>query len=254
LDGDAPRAVEAERAASRDGTPRAASGDGTPRAASGGGAPRAVRLEDDPARLKAERDAADRAYNDALTRLDRAIQRLPENFPHPPPVSDERQITALNTLWKIDQPATKGRGLRGRFADAVRRVVAPLFEQQQAFNSAVVDHLNQNAPVARQTRESIATTLVLLHDTMGELIRFQSLLVIFLQQITPYVDTRDRDVAGLLRGLSGAINAVADELLKKSEAMLARDRRHEMRVSELDAKLTALQQQMAALQQVLEKR
>jgi len=219
---------------------------------SGGGAPRA-RLEDDPARLKSERDATDRVYNEALTHLDRAIQQLPADFPHPPPGPDQHQITPLNTLWKIDAPAA-GRGLRGRFADAVRRVVAPLFEQQQAFNSAVVDHLNRNVPVARETRESIATTLTLLHDTMGDLVRFQSLLVIFLQQITPYVDTRDRDVAGLLRGLSGAINAVADELLKKSEAMLARDRRHEMRVSDLDARLTALQQQIASLQQVLEKR
>ncbi|OLD21469.1 MAG: hypothetical protein AUJ01_02185 [Acidobacteria bacterium 13_1_40CM_3_65_5] len=210
-------------------------------------------MEDDPARLKAEREAADRVYNEALTHLDRAIQRLPADFPHPPPGPDDHQITPLNTLWKIDRPAA-GRGLRGRFADAVRRVVAPLFEQQQAFNSAVVDHLNRNVPVARETRESIATTLTLLHDTMGDLVRFQSLLVIFLQQITPYVDTRDRDVAGLLRGLSGAINAVADELLQKSEAMLARDRRHEMRVSDLDARLTALQQQIASLQQVLEKR
>jgi hypothetical protein len=192
-------------------------------------------------------------YNEALTHLDRAIQQRPADFPHPPPGPDQHQITPLNTLWKIDAPAA-GRGLRGRFADAVRRVVAPLFEQQQAFNSAVVDHLNRNIPVARETRESIATTLTLLHDTMGDLVRFQSLLVIFLQQITPYVDTRDRDVAGLLRGLSGAINAVADELLKKSEAMLARDRRHEMRVSDLDARLTALQQQIASLQQVLEKR
>jgi hypothetical protein len=221
--------------------------------AGGDGAPRTPRLEDDLPRLKAERDAADRAYNDALTRLDRAIQQLPAEFPHPPPLPDERQITPLNTLWKIDQPATTGRGLRGRFANAVRRVVAPLFEQQQAFNSAVVDHLNRNVPIARQTRESIATTLVLLHDTMADLIRFQSLLVIYLQQITPYVDTRDRDVAGLLRGLSGAINAVADELLKKSEAMLARDRRHEMRASELDTRMTALQQQLASVQQLLEK-
>ena len=222
--------------------------------ASGDAAPRTPRLEDDLPRLKAERDAADRAYNDALTRLDRAIQQLPAEFPHPPPLPDERQITPLNTLWKIDQPASTRRGLRGRFATAVRRVVAPLFEQQQAFNSAIVDHLNLNVPIARQTRESIATTLVLLHDTMADLVRFQSLLVIYLQQITPYVDTRDRDVAGLLRGLSGAINAVADELLKKSEAMLARDRRHEMRVSDLDTRLAALQQQIASLQQLLEKR
>jgi hypothetical protein len=208
---------------------------------------------DDLAALKAERDAADRAYNEALTRLDRAIQQLPADFPHPPPGPDEHQIAPLGTLWKIDQPASPG-GVRGRFAAAVRRAVAPLFEQQQAFNSAVVDHLTRNVPVARQTREAMATTLTLLHDTMAELVRFQSLLVMFLQQITPYVDTRDRDVAGLLRGLSGAINAVADELMKKSEAMLARDRRHEMRVSDLDARIAALQQQLAALQQVLERR
>ena len=221
---------------------------------SGSRRPRAPRLEDDPARLKAERDAADRAYNDALTRLDRAIQRLPADFPHPPPLPDDRQITPLNTLWKIDQPAAVDSGLRGRFAKAVRRVVAPLLAQQQAFNSAVVEHLNQNLPIARQTRESIATTMVLLRDTMADLIRFQSLLVIYLQQITPYVDTRDRSVAGLLRGLSGAIDAVADELLKKTEAMLARDRRHEMRASDLDERLASLQQQIASLQQILQKR
>ena len=93
----------------------------------------------------------------------------------------------------------------------------------------------------------------MLRDTTADLIRFQSLLVLFLQQITPYVDTRDRDVAGLLRGLSGAINAVADEVMKRSEAMLTRDRRHEMLVSELDARIAALQQQVAALQQALEK-
>ena len=221
--------------------------------ASGAGAPRALRIEDDPDRLKAEREAADRAYNESLTRLDRAIQQLPADFPHPPPAPDEHQITPLNTLWKIGRPPARG-GLRGRFADAVRRIVAPLFEQQQAFNSAVVDHLNRNVPVARATRESMTTTLTLLHDTMADLVRFQSLLVIFLQQITPYVDTRDRDVAGLLRGLSGAINAVADELLQKSEAMLARDRRREMQASDLDARMNALAQQIAALQQVLEKR
>src|SRR5882672_2176431 len=128
-----------------------------------------------------------REYNDALTRLDRAIQQLPDGFPQPPPLPDEQQITPLNTLWTIDSPSPAG-GLRSRFVSAVRRAVAPLFEQQQAFNSALVDHLNRNVPVARQTRESIATTLTLLHDTMGDLVRFQSLLVIFLQQITPYVD------------------------------------------------------------------
>jgi len=207
---------------------------------------------DDLAALKAERDAADRAYNEALTRLDEAIQRLPAVFPQPPPGLDEHQITPLNTLWKIDLAAAAG-GLRGRFIATIRRAVAPLFEQQQAFNSAVVDHINRNVPVARHTRDSIAASLTLLHDTIADLIRFQSLLVIFVQQVTPYVDTRDRDVAGLLRGLSGAINAVADEVMKKSEAMLARDRRHEMRVGDIEARLSELRQQLDAIREELAK-
>jgi hypothetical protein len=207
---------------------------------------------DDLAALKAERAAADREYNEALTRLDRAIQQLPSDFPHPPPGPDQQQITPLNTLWTIDRPPA-GRGMRGRFISAVRRAVAPLFEQQQAFNSAVVDHLNRNVPVALHTRESIASTLTVLRDTIADLVRFQSLLVVFLQRITPYVDTRDRDVAGLLRGLSGAINAVADEAMKRSEALLARERRHDLRVSDLEAQLATLRQQMVEIQQALEK-
>src|SRR5437868_7510994 len=194
---------------------------------------------DDLAALKAERDAADRAYNDALTRLDRAIQQLPHDFPHPPPGPDEQQVTPLNTLWKIDV-APAGGGVTGRMAAIVRRMVAPLFAQQQAFNSAVVDHLNRNVPVTRETRESIASTLTVLRDTIGELVRFQSLLVVYLQQVTPYVDTRDRDVAGVVRGLSAAINAVADEAMKRSEALLARERRHDLRIGGVEEQLAAL--------------
>ena len=201
---------------------------------------------DDLEALKEERAAADRAYNDALTRLDRAIQRLPADFPQPPPVPDEQQVTPLNTLWKIVAPPATG--VRRGMIAGVRRAVAPLFEQQQAFNAAVVDHVNRSVPVARETRASIDSTLTVLRDTIAELVRFQSLLVEFLQQVTPYVDTRDRDVAGLLRGLSGAINAVADEVLKRSEATLVRDRRHEMRVEALETALAALRDELAALQ------
>ena len=201
---------------------------------------------DDLEALKAERAAADRAYNDALTRLDRAIQQLPTDFPQPPPVPDEHQVTPLNTLWKIDAAPAAG-GLRSRLLAAVRQVVAPMFAQQQAFNSAVVNHINRNVPVDRQTRESIESTLTVLHTQIAELIRFQSLLVVYLQQITPYVDTKDRDVAGLLRGLSGAINTVADEVLKRSEAALARDRRQEERLESLEATLAALRAELAAL-------
>jgi len=193
---------------------------------------------DDPARLKAERAAADREYNEALTRLDHAIQTLPSDFPHPPPGPDDHQVTPLNTLWKLAPPPA--RGWRGLFVGAVRRAMAPLVEQQQAFNSALVDHVNRNVPVDRATRASIDSTLTVLRDTVADLVRFQSVLVMFLQQITPYVDTRDRDVAGLLRGVSGAINAVADEVMKRSEALTARDIRRDSELRELGARVAEL--------------
>jgi hypothetical protein len=202
---------------------------------------------DDPARLKAERDAADREYNAALTRLDRAIQQLPASFPHPPPAPDEHQVTPINTLWKIT-PRPAG-GLKHRIAAAVQRAVAPLFEQQQAFNSAIVDHINRNVRVARETHAAAATTLTLLHDTIADLVRFQSVLVMYAQQITPYVDTRDRDVAGLLRGLSGAINAVADELMKRSEALVARDTRRDAQIAALEDQIRDLRARLDALPQ-----
>ena len=202
-----------------------------------------MRKEDDLELLKTERESADREYNEALTRLDRAIQALPPAFPHPPPALDEHQITPLNTLWKIEEPRA-GSGLGGQFAAAVQRVVAPLFAQQRAFNSAVFDHINRNVPVAQQTRESMETTLVVLRDHIEALAAFESLLVMFLQQITPYVDTRDRNVAGLLRGLSGAINAVADETMKRTEALLARERRHEIRVADVETQLAELRRRL----------
>jgi hypothetical protein len=201
---------------------------------------------DDPARLGAERAAADREYNDALTRLDRAIQQIPKTFPHAPPGPDEHQLAPLNTLWKIDAPPPE-RGLLRNFAAAVRRAVAPLFEQQQAFNSAVVDHINRNAPVAQETRAAIESALAVLHAQIDELARFQSLLVMFLQQITPYVDTRDRDVAGLLRGLSGAINAVSDELMKRTETLVANDRRRELQDRTMADRVAGLEERFAAI-------
>jgi hypothetical protein len=204
---------------------------------------------DDLEGLKAERAAADRDYNDALTRLDAAIQKLPANLPHPLTGPDVHQIASLNTKWKLVAPPATG--LRRRFVEGVRRAVAPLFEQQQAFNAAVVDHLNRNMPVQQATGQAIDDTMRVLREQLAELARFQTLLIIFLQQITPYVDTRDRDVAGLLRGLSSAIDSVADELMKRSEAMLARDRRRETQLGGLEAELAGIRTGLGELQQAL---
>jgi hypothetical protein len=204
---------------------------------------------DDLEGLKAERAAADRAYNDALTRLDAAIQTFPANLPQSPPGPDVHQLASLNTQWKLTAPAATG--WRKGFVEGVRRAVAPLFEQQQAFNAALVDHVNRNVPVQQAAGQAIDGALTVLREQLAELARFQSILIMFLQQITAYVDTRDRDVAGLLRGLSSAIDSVSDELLKRSEALLARDRQHDQRIAEIQAQFDDVRARLAELQEHL---
>ena len=56
--------------------------------------------EDDLARLKREREAADARYNAALTAVDAAVQRLAD-LPHPPPGPDEHQVTPLNQQFAL---------------------------------------------------------------------------------------------------------------------------------------------------------
>lgn len=56
--------------------------------------------EDDIERRRIEREAADRAYNEALTALDQAFPTLPE-LPHPPVAYDESQLPGLNERWRI---------------------------------------------------------------------------------------------------------------------------------------------------------
>jgi len=227
---------------------------------------------EDLARLKAEREEADRRYNEALTALDAAQLRQPD-LPHPPPALDEHQITPLNQSWEIlaGAPPTAGSGIRGklmrRVTERIWRTVFPYFERQQAFNARLVDHLNRNVPVERATRESIASTLQLLSDQLGALARLQSHLIVFIQQITPYVDTKDYESTGLSTrinedtrevldiidhrtvGLGGAIAGVSDELLKRWESMVSREQRYDAKVVALTAAHEELRSTIAVVQQ-----
>jgi SAM-dependent methyltransferase len=176
-------------------------------------------IEDSLKRLRAERDEADRLYNEALTALDRAMPPLP-GVPDAPPPYDEHQITPLNAKWSILPVQFEAAvGLRGRLQAAVWRVVGPFLQRQQEFNSAVVDHLNRNVQHHRATRERLVETIGVLHNHLAQLVAFQTRLILYLQQITLYVDSRDRDAAGIRLPLAAAISAVGDELHKRWEAI-----------------------------------
>lgn len=197
--------------------------------------------DEDLARLDEQRLEADRAYNDALTEVDRAVARRPSE-PAPPPGPDPARLPELNAGWEIIGPLpVAAAGWRGRLAGLVWRAVAPLFQRQQSFNAALVDHLNRAHTSAAQTRDAMAALAAGLREEAGALAHFESRLINYGQQITAYVDTKDRHEAARLRrliehrtaGLAAGLDAVGDELLKRSEAALARERRLEARVAEL---------------------
>ncbi len=185
-------------------------------------------------RLTQERDDADRRYNEALTALDRALVRAPE-FPHPPPLYDEHQITPLNQAWDVIAAPAAGGVIKGRLARFVWSVVLPTLQRQAVFNSKMVDHLNRNVTAHREAQRAIESIIGLHRDEAAALGALHSRLLIYLQQITAYVDTKDRQTGGRTLVVNAAVNAVAEDIAKRWESLLAREQRFEARVAGLGA-------------------
>jgi len=204
------------------------------------------------ARLKRERDEADRLYNEALTRLDAAIQ-VPRDLPPPPSHFDERQVTPLNERWELlSLKPDEGSGWLRRFRAQAWAMVAPLFERQQAFNSALVDHVNRNVSTHRETARTLEIALERLEADRRQLLEYQTQLILYVQQITPYVDTRDRHVTGLMHGLAAGLSGLSDELQKRWEAMAARERRFEAHVNDVRTPLSVMQRAVQTLKREFE--
>ena len=155
-----------------------------------------------------------------------------------------RQLAATPHAGNFQAPEPEApRGWRQRLsAFAWRRV--PLLRQQRAFNAVLVDTLTQ-----------------------------------FVRQITPYVDTRDRelsatisrlakdaagardklaeDAAGarnkLAEDFSAALGGAADDMLKRWESMAAREERRQAHVDEIRQAATAWRQVTGALRQELDR-
>ena len=154
-------------------------------------------IEDLLARLDRERLDADRLYNDALTALDQAVQSVPA-LPQAPPPYDASRLPDVNAAWKtlpqgvpVFDSSWKGR--LGRF---IWRLVGPALETQQQFNSAVVDHLNRNVTAHGQSAAALAALVGTAREQLQGLVRFESLLIQYLQTITVYVDSKDRSLGG----------------------------------------------------------
>ena len=135
----------------------------------------------------------------------------------------------------------------------------------------LIDHINRNHLLDRERNQVLHEVLTTLRDQLEALTAFENRLIQFAQQITPYVDTKDLELAGILRrinedraeaivrleqravGLAGGIGGVSDELQKRWESMVARERRYEAQVYEVRTTLSTLQQSSLTLKRELER-
>ncbi len=220
--------------------------------------------KEDLATLKAAREAADAAYNAALTALDAALPRPPE-LPHPPPGPDETQVTPLNERYDLLAGVQLPGGIKGRIIRLVWSVLEPVFARQQAFNASLVDHVNRNVPVQRAARESAVAMIEAMRIEREALATFHSALIQYLQKLTPFIDTKDYEFNALATrrvediaeavdtlhhrtvGPGGAISGVGDELNRRLEILGTREKRFEARVRALDAAHEQLAQSVAVV-------
>jgi O-antigen chain-terminating methyltransferase len=202
------------------------------------------RLEDKIRRLERERDEADRRYNDALTAVDRAN---PGGFSPPKPISvvDEHQLAALNEAWKTLQEPAVG-GLKGRLAAFVWRTIAPTLQRQLTFNSLLVDHLNRSAAAGRESLRAQEQLADALEQRFAALNEFTARLLIYLQQITGFVETKERHAAAGALVLNAAVSGLAAEADKRAESM---DVRLETRTAAIEASHESLRTAVAVAQQ-----
>ena len=201
--------------------------------------------EDSLERLERVRKEADGLYNDALTALDGA---LPERLalPHPPAGFDDQQIHPLNKSWRIASEADIdfGSGWRRRLRKLVWDLIGPILQRQERFNAVLVEHVNRNHPGTSSSRTSVSGVIAAFDNHLEALAAFHSRLIQYLQQITMYVDTKDRREAGQLRdelsreagqlrdelsrmrqGLAAGLDSVTDEFRMRLESALVSDHR-----------------------------
>ncbi len=142
--------------------------------------------DDDPRPDTVSREEADRLYAAALAALRDAMAPKPE-LPPPPAGFDDRQLGPLNDTWRLlpgehEEDIDLGAGWRRRLRDVAWRLLRPILERQQRFNTLVLRHLNDNAAGMIESRSSAAEVIAVLDRHLGGLAAFQLRLVRYLDQ------------------------------------------------------------------------
>ena len=164
---------------------------------------------DEPHTLERERRVADRQYNDALTAFDAALVRTP-------PRADVKVVADAT-------PPVVPSGWRGRSLRAVSQWLTPWLERQHAIHA--------------RTAEAIEALVNRDHERAVAFEQFQSALITFLQQITAFIDTKDRQLSAVATG----------RIDEQQKTLAALQQRLDDTLPELRAQVVVLQRAMEML-------
>ena len=146
-------------------------------------------LDDLLARLERERQAADRAYNDALTALDRALPTAPA-LPEPPAAFDP--ATASADLANAPAAVPRAQGIRG----LLWRLLGPAPNPQAPLHRQLAADIARIAAAHHELRQRYAELLEGSRREFAAIAGFGTSLIRYLQTITLYVDSKDRSFGG----------------------------------------------------------
>ena len=156
-----------------------------------------------------QRRDADRQYNDALTQFDAALVGT--------------SPLATSGLVADSTPPPAPTGWRGWPVRAVLRWLAPWMDRQHTFNL--------------QAAETVETLLRRDGERDAAFQRFQSTLIVFLQHITAFVDTKDRESTA----------HAATRIDEQRRVLAGLERRMEDTLPELRAQIAVLHRAMTTL-------
>lgn len=163
--------------------------------------------------------------------------------PSPIPAPDRHQIENINDLYLFDNPASAPGGWRGRLLRVVRRFMVRVLSRQQAFNAAVVDHINRNARVDLEAH----TATVRMIDWMEQSLAALEMSADDLRRHREDLQ-RHREALLAREQRSNAVVALHDDLGRYREALLARDQRANAAVAALVAAHDELRSSVGVLQ------
>ena len=139
----------------------------------------------------------------ALAAIENAIAQKPE-LPQPPAGFDDRELGELREAWRLlpaddETDIDLGAGWRRRLRDIAWRLLRPILQRQQQFNTLLVRHVDGNVRAAIESRESGAAVIATLDRHLEILATFQSHLVQYLRYLDQSVEGLGESIDALRR-------------------------------------------------------